>query len=152
MVPHHRAAEHPSNFEETDMTRTIQTIAALAVICLSAPAFAHGSGHGGMNMGGNMGGNGHNGPSMNSKNSMSWNKVDNKSGQTTSHHHDNFTKIKLIWKQQQIMHLRTELRRLVMLQQKTTNPVALAKIRMEIHRVLVRLFKDGALNDPVTAS
>src|SRR5262249_7190754 len=30
------------------MTRTIQAIAALAITCLSAPAFAHGGGHGGM--------------------------------------------------------------------------------------------------------
>jgi hypothetical protein len=125
------------------MTRTIQTIAALAVICLSAPAFAHGGGHGGMDMGGS----GHNGQSMNSMNSMSWNKVDNKSGQTVDRHHDHSTKIKLIRKQEQIKRLEAELRRLFMELQKTTNPVRLAKIEHKIQQVVRDLKQDGALVD-----
>ena len=126
------------------MTRTFTTIAALAFICLSAPAFAHGSGHGGMDMGGN----GHNGPSMNSMNSMnstSWSKVDNKSTQTTSHHHDSFTKFKQMWQQQQVMRLQADWRRLEREAKNTTNPTRLARIRMEIATIIVKLRNDGAL-------
>jgi len=122
------------------MTRTIKTIAALAVICLSAPAFAHGGGHGGMDMGGN----GRNGQSMNS---TSWNKVDNKTSQTVDRHHDRFTKIKLVRKQEQIKRLEAELRRLFMQLQKATNPVRLAKIEHEIQHVVRDLKQDGALVD-----
>jgi hypothetical protein len=118
------------------MTRTIQTIAALAVICLSAPVFAHGSGHGGMDMGGN----GH-------MNSTSWNKVDNKSSQTVDRHHDRSTKIKLTRKEEQIKRLEAELRRLFMQLQKATNPVRLAKIEGEIRHVVRDLKQDGALVD-----
>lgn len=127
------------------MTRTIQTIAALAVICLSAPAFAHGSGHGGMDMGNNTGGNGHNGPSMNSMNSTSWNKVDNKSSQTTNHHQNSFTKFKQMWKQQQVLRLQAELRRLLRESNMTKNPARLARIQMEITNVFNKLRNDGAL-------
>ena len=132
------------------MTRTIQTIAALAVICLSAPVFAHGSGHGGMDMGGN----GHNGQSMNS---MSWNKVDNKSSQTVDRHHDRSTKIKLTRKEEQIKRLEAELRRLFMEQQKTTHPVQDRQVpagdpsrrpRAEAGRRLGRS-RDGELSDQV---
>jgi hypothetical protein len=126
------------------MTRTIQTIAALAVICLSAPAFAHGGGHGGMDMGSN----GHNGQSMNS---MSWNKVDNKvdvkNDHTVDRHHDRFTKVKLIRKEERIKRLQVELGRLFTLFQKTTNPITLAKLELQIRHVVRDLKQDGALVD-----
>ncbi len=128
------------------MTRTLKTLAAIALICMSAPAFAHGSGHGGMGMGGSDR-NGHS--TSSNTNSMIWNKIDNTVGR---HHdrHDRKIKLMTLERQERINRLRAEFRRLFALEQKElalNHTRAVELLRVRIRHVLIELKNDGGLVD-----
>jgi hypothetical protein len=143
------------------MTRTFKTLAALAVICVSAPAFAHGGGHGGPGNGGmgnqGMGNNQHNGQAT----PIGYNIVTNKGTQTTttttttgSHHdmmgshHDRHDRKILVKNQKHIQRLEAEVSRLIQLVNKETSlnhPAAVAKLLLDLKRVVRELNRDGAV-------
>ncbi len=135
------------------MTRTFKTIAALVLICVSAPAFAHGGGHGGNAPSAIApGGNGGDGQTGHVTNSMTWNKVNNTVTQSGDHrsldrHHDHPGKINTVARLEQIKRLEAEFRRLTQLLTLTKNPRQLAHVEREIRRVVLALKNDGALVD-----
>jgi hypothetical protein len=141
------------------MTRTFKTLAALAVICASAPAFAHGGGggHGGM---GNQGmGNGqHNGQATPIGYNIATNKGTQTGNNTTtttgSHHdmmgshHDRHDRKIEVKNRERIRRLEVELRRLILLEKKEAglnHPFIVAKLKLDIQRVLRELGQNGVI-------
>jgi hypothetical protein len=106
MVPH-RSAGPDADPKETAMTLTRKIVATLALVCVSAPAFAHG--HGGMSPGGNQPQSyQHNEPSTNHD------KTTNKSTQiTTPASHEHVRMLTPLQKAKVILHLSPILQRLV---------------------------------------
>lgn len=136
------------------MTRSFTTIATLAFIFVSAPAFAHGGGHGGM--GGNNGQSGHmmNTPSWdlatnksttsNTTNTTTWNKVTNTvgpgAGKMLNSHNGSGRH------QEQIMRLRAELKQLLnrsLREQEAHMTAAHNRTFKQIQHIEHELKKDG---------
>jgi len=155
------------------MTRTLKTIAAIAFICMSAPAFAHGGGHGGGNGGMGNGGmnNGGIGAGKNNSHStspMTWNITHNTAGQNTgtqhnSHsmssttwnkidntvgrHHNRKLKINLVRHQERIKRLQVAASQLAMKieQQMALNHLReVARLQQQLRRIVHELKNEGA--------
>jgi hypothetical protein len=150
------------------MTRTLKIIAALAIVSLSAPAFARGGGHGGMSPGGNGQHSGqpttpvswnlatntgtqHNGQSMNS---TTWNKITNTAmpnvGMGAGKHHTLFFSHR---HQQRILRLQIDaakLRELIQQEMGLNNPRAVARLQRELRRVVQELKNESARHNAGT--
>jgi hypothetical protein len=141
------------------MTRTFKTLAALAFICVSAPAFAHGGGggHGGMGNSG-MGNGQHNGQATPIGYNIATNKGTQTGNNTTtttgSHHdmmgshHDRHDRKILVKNQKRIQRLEAEVSRLIQLVNKETSlnhPAAVARLLLDLKRVVRELNRDGAV-------